>query len=75
MSASNPDHPATCACSMCEYSKFLAEQVAVSETDLAAWNRARLDACRITGSTAEFQENAISPAALAHAQSLGDPLE
>lgn len=40
--------------------------------DLAAWNQARLDACRITGSTFEFQANAISPAALAYALSVDE---
>lgn len=44
-------------------------------SDLAAWNQERLDALRITGSTAGFQENAISPAALAYAQSLDERAE
>jgi hypothetical protein len=40
--------------------------------DLAAWNQSRLDACRITGTTYEQQENAISRGALAYAQSVDE---
>lgn len=35
--------------------------------DLAAWNQARLDACRITGTTFEFQNDMISEAAIDYA--------
>jgi hypothetical protein len=43
--------------------------------DLAAWNEARLNACRITGTTFEVQQDAISPAALAYALSVDERAE